>query len=82
MVRGSLKALTVVSSKPSTVCTCRWLSVRLELIGTLVTFTVAVLLSTVLRVSPGLAGLALTSALDLTSLMNWMVPSPPLPSPI
>lgn len=33
----------------------------------------AALLSTVLRVSPGLAGLALTSALDLTSLMNWMV---------
>jgi ABC-type multidrug transport system fused ATPase/permease subunit len=56
-------------------CVNRWLSVRLELIGISVVFATAVLVSTPVLggTSAGLAGLALTSALNLTGLMNWMV---------
>jgi ATP-binding cassette subfamily C (CFTR/MRP) protein 1 len=51
----------------------RWLSVRLELLGTGVVFGAAAAVAAVQPTSPGLAGLALTSALNLTGLMNWMV---------
>ena len=56
-------------------CVNRWLSVRLELIGISVVFATAAFVSTPLfgSTSAGLAGLALTSALNLTGLMNWMV---------
>lgn len=54
-------------------CVNRWLSVRLELLGIAVVFGTAIFVSTVLPTSAGLAGLALTSALNLTGLMNWMV---------
>jgi ATP-binding cassette subfamily C (CFTR/MRP) protein 1 len=53
-------------------CVNRWLSVRLELLGIAVVFGTAVFVSSVLPTSAGLAGLALTSALNLTGLMNWM----------
>lgn len=54
-------------------CVNRWLSVRLELLGIGVVFGTAVFVSAVMPTSAGLAGLALTSALNLTGLMNWMV---------
>ncbi len=44
----------------------RWLSIRLELMGSFIVFTAAVLVAVVLPVDAGLAGLALTSALNLT----------------
>ena len=53
--------------------TARWLSVRLELIGSTVVFFVALFVAVLLRRSAGLAGLALTSALQLTSLMSQLV---------
>jgi hypothetical protein len=51
----------------------RWLSVRLELLGISVVFGTAVAVAVAAPRSAGLAGLALTSALNLTGLMNWMV---------
>ena len=56
-------------------CVNRWLSVRLELIGISIVFATALFVSTPIfgTTSAGLAGLALTSALNLTGLMNWMV---------
>lgn len=52
-------------------CVNRWLSVRLELVGLAVVFGSALFVSVVQRRSAGLAGLAITSALNLTGLMNW-----------
>lgn len=52
-------------------CVNRWLSVRLELVGLTVVFGSALFVSVVQRRSAGLAGLAITSALNLTGLMNW-----------
>ena len=43
----------------------RWLSVRLELLGIAIVFTAAIIV-TIFPTNPGLAGLALTSALNLT----------------
>ncbi|GAB4815546.1 hypothetical protein N2152v2_002592 [Parachlorella kessleri] len=54
-------------------CINRWLSVRLELLGISVVFGTAVFVTVVMPTNAGLAGLALTSALNLTGLMNWMV---------
>lgn len=51
----------------------RWLSVRLELMGALVVFATALFVGVLLPRDAGLAGLALTSALNLTGIMNWMV---------
>lgn len=53
-------------------CVNRWLSVRLELLGISVVFATAAFVSLV-PTTAGLAGLAVTSALNLTGLMNWMV---------
>eukprot|EP01113_Clastostelium_recurvatum_P045650 TRINITY_DN786_c0_g1_i1.p1 TRINITY_DN786_c0_g1~~TRINITY_DN786_c0_g1_i1.p1 ORF type:complete len:1526 (-),score=434.15 TRINITY_DN786_c0_g1_i1:5921-10498(-) len=52
----------------------RWLSVRLEFVCTCVV-TVAALFSVIERghVDPGLAGLSLTYALNLTGVLNWLV---------
>eukprot|EP00904_Undaria_pinnatifida_P009922 jgi/Undpi1/605/HiC_scaffold_10.g04069.m1 len=54
----------------------RWLSVRLELLGNCVVLT-ASLLSVVAasngRLIAGLAGLSITNALSMTSLLNWGV---------
>eukprot|EP00887_Chlorella_sp_A99_P003460 scaffold7.g3460.t1 len=54
-------------------CVNRWLSVRLELLGIAVVFGSAVFVAVAMPRSAGLAGLALTSALNLTGLMNWGV---------
>ena len=67
----TFKAL--VPPPPSKQCINRWLSVRLELLGISVVFGTAVLVGVAAPRSAGLAGLALTSALNLTGLMNWMV---------
>ncbi|PRW61038.1 multidrug resistance-associated 1 isoform X8 [Chlorella sorokiniana] len=54
-------------------CINRWLSVRLEMLGITVVFLTALLVGVALPRDAGLAGLAITSALNLTGLMNWMV---------
>lgn len=54
------------SSPTHAQCINRWLSVRLELLGISVVFGTAVLVAVAAPRSAGLAGLALTSALNLT----------------
>lgn len=51
----------------------RWLSVRLELLGAAIVFLAALAVAVLLPVDAGLAGFALTSALNLTGTMNWLV---------
>ncbi|KAG2442750.1 hypothetical protein HXX76_002831 [Chlamydomonas incerta] len=51
----------------------RWLSVRLEMMGAVVVFSAAVTVAVIFPKNAGLAGLAITSALNLTGIMNWMV---------
>ena len=46
---------------------------RLEMIGTSIIFCVALLVAAVLRIDAGLSGLALSTAMELTSYMNWAV---------
>ena len=48
------------------VVNCRWLSVRLEMLGICIVFGAALFVSVLLPRNAGLAGLALTSALNLT----------------
>lgn len=54
-------------------CVNRWLSIRLEMLGTFIVFFAAIFVSGIMPTSAGLAGLSLTSALNLTGLMSWMV---------
>eukprot|EP00878_Enallax_costatus_P033713 GHUV01037265.1.p1 GENE.GHUV01037265.1~~GHUV01037265.1.p1 ORF type:complete len:383 (+),score=36.29 GHUV01037265.1:122-1270(+) len=51
----------------------RWLSMRLELTGAVVVFITAVAVGVIAPKNAGLAGLALTSALNLTGTLAWMV---------
>ncbi|MES1913890.1 MAG: hypothetical protein MHM6MM_006037 [Cercozoa sp. M6MM] len=52
----------------------RWLAVRLEFCGTVIaSMTALLLVVTRSTVSPGVAGLALSYALSVTSTLNWMV---------
>ena len=60
---------------------CRWLAVRLEFVGNLVVFFAA-LFATIqrnhkdefrLRISPGLVGLSISYALQITQSLNWVV---------
>eukprot|EP00775_Hariotina_reticulata_P001784 gene1784-2118_t len=51
----------------------RWLSMRLELTGAVVVFVAAVGVAVIAPKNAGLAGLALTSALNLTGTLAWMV---------
>jgi ABC-type multidrug transport system fused ATPase/permease subunit len=51
----------------------RWLSVRLELMGAFIVFVTAACVGALLPTNAGLVGLAITSALNLTGIMNWMV---------
>ena len=53
----------------------RWLSLRLELLGDGVVFATAILASIFLQANAGLAGLAMTSALNMCGFLNWMVRS-------
>ena len=46
------------------------------MIGTSIIFCVAVLVAAVLHIDAGLSGLALSTAMELTSYMNWMVMGP------
>ena len=54
-------------------CVNRWLSIRLELTGAFIVLSSAVVVAGLLPSSPGLAGLAISSALSLTGLLSWMV---------
>lgn len=51
----------------------RWLSVRLDIMSAFIVFVTAMVVTALLRTDAGLAGLALTSALNLTGLMNWLI---------
>jgi len=51
----------------------RWLSVRLEYLGTSITFSCALISATYSSYSAGMSGLAITSAMNMTGLMTWMV---------
>lgn len=51
----------------------RWLSVRIEMVGNFTVFGAAVFVGVITQRNAGLAGLALTSALNVTGFMNWMV---------
>jgi len=51
----------------------RWLGIRLELIGVSVTYLTALMTAVWTPVNAGLAGLAVTSALSMTGIMNFMV---------
>ncbi|XP_068236627.1 multidrug resistance-associated protein 1-like [Palaemon carinicauda] len=52
----------------------RWLEVRLEFIGNMITFAAA-LFSVAMRdsLSPGIVGLSITYALNVTVTLNWLV---------
>ncbi|KAF8057290.1 Abcc2 [Scenedesmus sp. PABB004] len=51
----------------------RWLSMRLELTGAVVVFVTAVAVGVLVPRNAGLAGLAISSALNLTGTLAWMV---------
>eukprot|EP00216_Chloropicon_sp_CCMP2111_P001940 CAMPEP_0198246788 /NCGR_PEP_ID=MMETSP1446-20131203/46149_1 /TAXON_ID=1461542 ORGANISM="Unidentified sp, Strain CCMP2111" /NCGR_SAMPLE_ID=MMETSP1446 /ASSEMBLY_ACC=CAM_ASM_001112 /LENGTH=1394 /DNA_ID=CAMNT_0043931111 /DNA_START=581 /DNA_END=4768 /DNA_ORIENTATION=+ len=51
----------------------RWLSVRLEFLGSSITYFCALLSAVYSAHSAGMSGLAITSAMNVTSLMTWMV---------
>jgi ABC-type multidrug transport system fused ATPase/permease subunit len=55
----------------------RWLAVRLEFIGSVIILTSAVLsvvsVATGTKVSPGMVGLAMSYALQITQSLNWIV---------
>jgi len=51
----------------------RWLSVRLEMMGAVIVFVTTLCVAVLLPANPGISGLAITSALNLTGIMNWMV---------
>ena len=51
----------------------RWLSIRLEYLGSSITFTCALVSAIASANSAGMSGLAITSAMNMTGLMTWMV---------
>ncbi|KAL0032002.1 hypothetical protein WJX77_000079 [Trebouxia sp. C0004] len=51
----------------------RWLAVRVDFISNIVVFGTAVLVSVVVPVNAGLAGLAITAAINLTDNLSWFV---------
>lgn len=51
----------------------RWLAVRIDFISNIVVFATAILVSVVLPVNAGLAGLAITAAINLTDNLSWFV---------
>jgi ATP-binding cassette subfamily C (CFTR/MRP) protein 1 len=55
----------------------RWLSIRLEFIGAIIIFAAATLsiiyVTRGRNISPGLVGLAMSQALQITSSLNWIV---------
>ena len=53
--------------------TSRWLAVRVEFISNTVVFTTALMVSAVLPVNAGFAGLAITAAVNLTDNLSVFV---------
>ncbi|GMH35949.1 hypothetical protein BSKO_03817 [Bryopsis sp. KO-2023] len=51
----------------------RWLSMQLEIMSGSIVFVTALMVTVVSRKRAGLAGLALTSALSFTGMMNWLI---------
>ncbi|DBA72204.1 TPA: hypothetical protein ACH3X2_010602 [Trebouxia sp. C0005] len=51
----------------------RWLAIRIDFISNIVVFGTAILVSVVLPVNAGLAGLAITAAINLTDNLSWFV---------
>ena len=51
----------------------RWLSVRLEFVGNSIVFATAMCVAILSFQGAGMAGLAITSSLNLTGLMSWLV---------
>ncbi len=51
----------------------RWLGMRLETLGAAIVFASTLFVTLVLRRSAGVAGLAITSALNLTGLLSTLV---------
>ena len=51
----------------------RWLAIRIDFISNIVVFGTAILVSVVLPVNAGLAGLAVTAAINLTDNLSWFV---------
>ncbi|XP_076041208.1 ATP-binding cassette sub-family C member 3-like [Oratosquilla oratoria] len=57
-----------------TVITNRWLGIRLEFIGNLVTFAAAIFaVFGRTSISPGIVGLSVSYALNVTMVLNWLV---------
>ncbi|KDD75553.1 hypothetical protein H632_c620p0, partial [Helicosporidium sp. ATCC 50920] len=54
-------------------CVNRWLSVRLELMGASVVLGAGLFAAVLSPRTPGLAGLAITAALQVTGFLSWMV---------
>ena len=53
--------------------TNKWLTLRLQLLGALVVLVCTVLVAAVFPTTAGLAGLAISSSISLTELMNWLI---------
>ena len=51
----------------------RWLAIQIDFISNKVVFGTAILVSVVLPVNAGLAGLAITAAINLTDNLSWFV---------
>lgn len=51
----------------------RWLGVRIDFISNTVVFATALMVSALLPVNAGLAGLAMTAAVNLTDNLSWFV---------
>lgn len=51
----------------------RWLGIRIDFISNIVVFGTALLVSVLLPVNAGLAGLAITAAINLTDNLSWFV---------
>jgi len=51
----------------------RWLAIRIDFISNIVVFGTAILVLVVLPVNAGLAGLAITAAINLTDNLSWFV---------
>lgn len=51
----------------------RWLAIRIDFISNVVVFGTAMMVSMLLPVNAGLAGLAITAAINLTDNLSWFV---------
>ena len=65
--------LVVTSQDAPLQVTNRWLAVRVEFISNTVVFATALMVSTLLPVNAGFAGLAITAAVNLTDNLSVFV---------